>query len=95
MNRLENIREQVLALPTVDREQLMEYILASFDPCGRESIDKAWVAEALDRIAAYDRGRVKPADSTWADEIESRSKAYREVRIGTVTLEESRGRMGL
>jgi len=59
MNHLENIRKQVLALPTVDREQLMEDILASFDPNGRESIDKAWVAEALDRIAAYDRGEME------------------------------------
>ena len=95
MNRLENLREQVLSLPTVDREQLMEDILASFDPSGRESIDKAWVVEALDRIAAYDRGEMELADSAWADEIESRRKAYREGRIGTVTLDESRSRMGL
>lgn len=72
MNDLETLRAQVLSLPVVDRERLMEDLLASFDVGAREAVDKAW-----------------------ADEIESRSKAYREVRIGTVTLEESRGRMGL
>ena len=59
MNDLESLREQVLALPTVDREQLVEDILASFSPSGREAIDKAWVAEALDRIAAFDRGEME------------------------------------
>lgn len=59
MNHLEDLREQVLALPMMDRERLMEDILASFCPSGRESIDKAWVAEALDRIAAYDRGEME------------------------------------
>jgi len=72
MNDLETLRVQVLSLPIVDREQLMEDILASFDSSAREAVDKAW-----------------------ADEIESRRKAYREGRIGTVTLEESRSRMGL
>jgi putative addiction module component (TIGR02574 family) len=56
----------------VDRERLMEDLLASFVVGAREAVDKAW-----------------------ADEIESRRRAYREGRIGTVTLEESRRRMGL
>lgn len=72
MRDLEALRAQVLSLPVVDREALMEDILASFGPAAGEAVDKAW-----------------------ADEIESRRKAYREGRIGTVTLEESRSRMGL
>lgn len=72
MYDLETLRAQVLSLPPLDREALMEDIRASFDSGAREAVDKAW-----------------------ADEIESRRKAYREGRIGTVTLEESRSRMGL
>lgn len=72
MDDLETLRAQVLSLPVVDRQALMEDILASFDPAAGEAVDKAW-----------------------ADEIESRRKAYRKGRIGTVTLEESRSRMGL
>ena len=71
MNDLESLRAQVLSLPPVDREALMEDILASLNPNAREAVGKAW-----------------------ADEIESRRAAYREGRIGTVTLEESRRRMG-
>lgn len=67
MNDLENLREQVLALSIVEREQLMEDILASFSPAGREAIDKAWVAEALVRMAAYDRGEM---ESFTVDEVQ-------------------------
>lgn len=59
MSNLETITEQALSLSIEDREQLMEDLLASFNPKAREAIDKAWVAEALDRIDAYDRGEMK------------------------------------
>lgn len=58
MSDLDALRTQVLALPDVDRQRLMDDILASFNPVAREAIDKAWVAEALDRIDAYDRGEM-------------------------------------
>lgn len=64
---LETLREQVLALPVVDRERLMEDILESFSPDAREAIDKAWVGEALRRIDAYDRGEM---DACTVDEVE-------------------------
>lgn len=67
MNNLDTLREQVLALPEADRERLMEDILASFSPAAREEIDTAWVAEALDRIEAYDRGEM---ESYTVEEIE-------------------------
>ena len=59
MSDLDTLREQVLALPVIDRERLMEDILASFNPKAQAAIDKAWVGEALDRIDAYDRGEMK------------------------------------
>lgn len=67
MSDLDTLRNQVLALPVADRERLMEDILASFNPAGREAIDRAWVAEALDRIEAYDRGEM---ESYSAEEVE-------------------------
>ncbi len=72
MNDLETLRAQVLSLPVVERERLMEDLLDSFDPGAREAMDRVW-----------------------ADEIESRGKAYQEGRIGTVTQEVSRRRLGL
>ena len=58
MSDLNALRDQILALPVKDREQLIKDILASFSPKAREAIDKAWVAEARDRIRAYDRGEM-------------------------------------
>lgn len=72
MSDLETLREQVLALPVIDRELIMEDILASFSPAGQEVISSAWTHE-----------------------IESRRRGYAEGRIPTVSLEESRRRLGI
>ena len=72
MSNLETITAQALSLSIEDREQLMEDLLASFNPQAREAIERAW-----------------------ADEIESRRMAYRAGKIRTVSLEESRRRLGL
>ena len=48
-----------------------------------------------DLLDSIDPGAREAMDRVWADEIESRSKAYQEGRIGTVTQEVSRRRLGL
>jgi len=58
MNDLETLREQVLALPVVDRERLMEDILESFSPDAREAIDKVWLDEIESRRKGYLEGRI-------------------------------------
>jgi len=72
MNDLETLREQVLALPIIERERLMEDILASFSPTGQAAIGAAWL-----------------------DEIESRRKGYAGGQIPTISLDESRRRLGI
>lgn len=59
MNDLETLRIQVLALPPSERAKLMEDILSSFDPEERESVDRAWAAEAEDRLRAFEEGNME------------------------------------
>jgi len=50
-------------LPPVERAELVEQILASFDFPSRKDLDALWAEEAESRIDAYDQGRItsKPA----------------------------------
>lgn len=51
---------EALSLPPMERAELVEQILASFDFPGRPAIDAAWGAEAEDRLRAYERGDMEP-----------------------------------
>lgn len=53
------VRDEALALAPVDRADLIEELIASFDPRNRSVIDRAWAQESEDRIAAYERGELK------------------------------------
>lgn len=57
------ILSQALALPPVERAELIEELLASFGFPDREGIDSRWAAEAEDRIDAYERGDLKARPS--------------------------------
>ena len=48
-----------------------------------------------DLLASFAPEAREAIELAWADEIESRRIAYRAGKIGTVTLEESRRRLGL
>jgi len=54
----EHILREALGLPPIDRAELVEQILASFEFPARQDIDAAWAQEAEDRIDAYERGKV-------------------------------------
>jgi putative addiction module component (TIGR02574 family) len=54
----EQILREALDLPHIDRAELVEQILASFEFPGRKDIDAAWGREAEDRIDAYKRGEI-------------------------------------
>ncbi len=54
----QRILREALDLPPVDRAELVEQILASFESPSRQDIDGAWAQEAEDRIDAYERGEV-------------------------------------
>jgi putative addiction module component (TIGR02574 family) len=50
---------EALELPPVERAELVEEILSSFDFPLRPEVDAMWAREAEDRIDAYARGDLK------------------------------------
>ena len=68
MSTCEQILTQALELPPVERAELVEQILCSFEFPSRSRIDSLWAKEAEDRIDAYDRGEIKatPAKEVFA-----------------------------
>ncbi|MBN2133566.1 MAG: addiction module protein [Sedimentisphaerales bacterium] len=54
----QRILREALELPPIDRAELVEQILASFEFPARKDIDAAWGKEAEDRIDAYDQGKI-------------------------------------
>jgi len=65
----EQILREALGLPPIDRAELVEQILASFEFPAREDIDAAWAQESEDRIDAYERGEIgsSPASEVFKD----------------------------
>jgi putative addiction module component (TIGR02574 family) len=54
----QQILREALDLPPIDRAELVEQILASFDFPGRKDIDAAWAEEAENRITAFEQGKI-------------------------------------
>ncbi|MCP4537003.1 MAG: addiction module protein [Chloroflexi bacterium] len=65
----QHILKEVLGLSPVDRAELIEHIMASFDFPARKEVDAAWAQEAEDRIDAYDQGKMAatPVDDVFRD----------------------------
>jgi putative addiction module component (TIGR02574 family) len=55
----QKVLEKAIHLPPVERAELVEQILASFDFPSRNEIDALWAKEAEDRIDEYDQGKIK------------------------------------
>ena len=64
------LREALNLLP-IDRAELVEQILASFEFPARKDIDAAWGREAESRIDAYERGEIgsSPAGEVFREVI--------------------------
>ena len=62
-----NITDQALKLGPMQRAELIETLLTSFDP-DRAELDAQWAAEAESRIDAHDSGKIKaaPAEDVFA-----------------------------
>ena len=54
----QQVLEKAIHLPPVDRAELVEQILLSFNCPAREKIDALWAKESEDRIDAYDQGNI-------------------------------------
>ena len=59
----EHILQQALALPLEERAELLEQLLAVFQGPPDPVVDQLWVAEAHDRLDAYDRGELEAIDA--------------------------------
>ncbi len=53
---------KVLKLPPAERAQVLEAILHSFDPANQASIDRAWLVESQERLAAFHAGSLSAED---------------------------------
>jgi len=49
---------EALDLPPVERAELIEQLLSSFDFPSRQEVDDLWGKEAEERIAAYESGEI-------------------------------------
>ena len=63
--RVETVMKAVARLAPEERIELVQRIMQSVDPT-QPAVDAAWLAEAKERIAAYERGEVETFD---ADEV--------------------------
>jgi len=65
------ILAEALKLPPVERAELVEDLLSSFEFQSRKTIDALWAQEAEDRIDAFERGEMStiPAKEVF-EEIE-------------------------
>jgi putative addiction module component (TIGR02574 family) len=62
--RSKEVLTEALNLPPVDRAELVEEILSSFDFPARREIDALWAREAEDRLDAYERGELGTIPAT-------------------------------
>lgn len=69
MAKRDNLLEEALKLPPVERAELIESLLSSFEFRSRKIIDALWAKEAEDRIDAFERGEVTatPAEQVFAE----------------------------
>jgi putative addiction module component (TIGR02574 family) len=58
LKHAENILAEALELPPVERAELVENLLSSFEFKSRGTIDALWAQEAEDRVDAFERGEM-------------------------------------
>lgn len=58
MHTKQEVLNEALSLPPIERAALIEELLSSFDFPDRERLDRLWAAESEDRIDAYERGEL-------------------------------------
>jgi putative addiction module component (TIGR02574 family) len=76
----QQVLEKAVALPPIERAELVEGILSGFDFPPWADIDAAWAREAEDRIDAYEQGEIAaiPASKVF-EKIEKKYSSYRDV----------------
>lgn len=59
MQTLQEVMQAALALPEPDRAQLVDSLIATFQPTQAAPLDDAWIAEIQRRSVEYDQGLVQ------------------------------------
>ncbi|MCL4456113.1 MAG: addiction module protein [Nitrospirae bacterium] len=69
----EQVLAEALDLPPIERAEIVEKLLTSFEFSERKTIDELWAQEAESRIDAYERGEISaiPAKEVF-EKIEQR-----------------------
>jgi putative addiction module component (TIGR02574 family) len=69
MSKQETLLEEALKLPPVERAELVERLLSSFEFRSRKDIDALWAKEADDRIEAFEQGHITaiPAENVFSE----------------------------
>ncbi len=62
--RSQQILAEALDLPPIERVELVERLLQSFELPSRQEIDSLWAKEAEDRIDAYDQGQIQASPAS-------------------------------
>jgi putative addiction module component (TIGR02574 family) len=69
------ILAEALKLPPMERAELVEQLLSSFEFSSREKIDALWAKEAENRIDAFERGEINSIHAKEVfEKIEKRKK---------------------
>lgn len=70
------VLKKALTLPPVERAELVEQILSSFEFSSREAIDSLWAKELEGRIEAYDQKKIKATSASKVfDKIDKRKNS--------------------
>ncbi len=68
------VLEKALTLPPVERAELVEQILSSFEFPSRGDIDALWAKESEARIDSYDQKKIKATSASKVfDRIDNRT----------------------
>ena len=58
MAEIQTVTSEALKLDPIERAELIERLLASFDEGGRKEVDALWAEEAESRIHAFEGGNM-------------------------------------
>jgi putative addiction module component (TIGR02574 family) len=60
------LKEEALKMAPLERAHLIDALWQSLDTPDQSSVDRAWVAESLDRLQAFRDGRLPAVDGEQA-----------------------------
>ena len=52
------LANEALRLPPLERAQIIDALWRSLDPAEQDSVDRAWLVESQDRLAAFRAGQL-------------------------------------